>query len=352
MPLANNITEIDASRIMTARSKNTRRYRVGNDQDFIDYIETVDTRTYEYPRLTKEVANTAIESVKNAVTAENQTLSASMVEDVRNVGSYKVISTSTFTTTTQAAVAPAPEVGGITWSRNSETVSSWPQSITMTSANSADRIWYRIDAINSSGATVPGTFINGGSNNVTVSLNASTLAAGYNGWHKRVIIIAEVRRTQLTGEVYVGAQSSRRFTQTIPQLNTPTTSINNLFPESSGTSSNFIFGTDSFTYSSSGSNLGGQTLNTVANVYDHRNVTRTTLSPGWFTWYFQTQSTSSGAGSHTISGINHPYTLIIGSSRRMCRSAKFEIYSYVTLDGYTYRSSTLERTVTQFLGYG
>lgn len=232
MPLVDNINVLDVTNAMTARSKNLRRYRVGNDQDFIDYIETVESTTYEYPRATEQAAKNAIELIKNQTTAENQTVNASMVEDVRNVESYKVIYTSTFATTTEAAVAPAPEVGGITWSRNNQTVSSWPQSITMTSANAADRIWYRIDAINSSGATVSGTFINGGSNNVTVSLNASTLAAGYNGWHKRVIIIAEVRRTQLTGEVYVGAQSSRRFTQNAPTINLNATPGGNSFDPS------------------------------------------------------------------------------------------------------------------------
>lgn len=216
MPLVDNINVLDISKAMTARSKNLRRYRVGNDQDFIDYIETVDSLTYEYPRATEEAAKNAIDLIKNQTTPENTTTNASMVEDVRNVGSYKVIVTTNTTTTKEAAVAPAPEVGGITWSRSSETVSSWPQNITMTSANPDDRIWYRISGVDKSGAWVSGEFINGGSNNVTVSLNSSTLAEGYNGWHKRVSIIAEARRTQLTGQVYVGAQSSRRFTQLAP----------------------------------------------------------------------------------------------------------------------------------------
>lgn len=319
MPLVNNINAIDVTNAMTARSKNLRRYRVGNDQDFIDYIETVESTTYEYPRATEQAAKNAIELIKNQTTAENQTVNASMVEDVRNVGSYKVIYTSTTTTTTQAAVAPAPEVGGITWSRNSETVSSWPQSITMTSANSAERIWYRIDAINNSGATVPGEFTDGGSNNVTVSLNADTLAAGYNGWHKRVIIIAEVRRTQLTGETYVGAQSSRRFTQNAPSVSSISWSIS-----------------DNFTVTSWPVSITATTSTTNASVF-HRITAFNNFGQGI-------------VGSFTSGGsISADTSIFSAGANGFHKHIYVEAEARLTLDGFVYIGARSGRNVRQLV---
>lgn len=218
MPLVDNINVLDVSKAMTARSKNLRRYRVGNDQDFIDYIETVDSLTYEYPRATEEAAKNAIELIKNQTTPENTTTNASMVEDVRNVGSYKVIVTTTTTTTTEAAVAPAPEVGGITWNRNSENVTTWPQEITASTSNSSDKIWYRIDSIKSNGRTQTGEWVNSNSNNVTISVDSDIYAEGSGGYHKRVFVYAQARKTQLTGITYAGEISNRVFAELAPSF--------------------------------------------------------------------------------------------------------------------------------------
>lgn len=224
MPLAAAINRIDQNRVLVGKSKDLRRYRVGGADDFIDYVETTISTEVEYPRLTEAAADDYLAFVEqNAASFRDWKITK--VEDSRFVKSFKIVATQTTTSTVEANIAPPPTVGGITWSRNNATVSSWPQSITMTSANSADRIWYRIDAVNSSGATVPGTFTNGGSNNVTVSLNSTTLKAGRDGHHKQVVIVAEVRRTQLTGQTFIGEQSSRTFTQNAPSISAITWNI-------------------------------------------------------------------------------------------------------------------------------
>lgn len=346
MPLVDNINLIDVSRAMTARSKNLRRYRVGNDQDFIDYIETVDSVTYEYPRTTEEAAKNAIELIKNQTTPENTTANASMVEDVRNVGSYKVIVTTTTTTTTEAAVAPAPEVGGITWSRNSENVTTWPQEITASTSNPNDKIWYRIDAIKSDGRTQSGEWVNSNSNSVNISVNSDVYAAGFGGYHKRVFVYAEARRTQLTGETYAGIRTNRVFAQLVPYVATPT--INTSFTI---VSDRYRSRLDGEGYPSSG---GSYTITASSGATTvHRSVSavsqiRLYYGPIYRTDTYQETAWVEGLGG-TITGTGADvYYRNSGGIGYTCKIVRIQAISYIQLDGITYESGM----VTQYARRG
>ena len=231
MPLISNFNDAGDGSVVS-QSRDVRRYRVGTADDFIDYVETTTQEVREWVGLTYEAAKSQVDAAPQPA-QNDSSFSYMMDEDNRIIGSYKLQRSFEQKVTTTAATAPPPTIGGITWSTANATVASFPFSVTMTSSNASDRIWYRIDGMDSSGNYVAGTFTDGGSNNVSVSANSTTIRGGA-GIHKQIRILAEARRTLLTGQVYIGARSERVLTQAIPNFAAVTASSYNPSGGSSG----------------------------------------------------------------------------------------------------------------------
>lgn len=355
MPLITDLDFVYSTRAVVGRSKELRRYRVGGADDFIDYIETTTSVEYEYPGLAESAADAYLQIVK-----QNPELfkdwKISKLEDNRVLRSFKLLATNSTVETIEANIAPPPNVGSVTFSSDGGSVESFPQTVTISSSNPSDKIWYRIDSLNSAGNYTPGTYTEGNSNNITIQANTDTFALGYQGKHKQVRITAQARRTQLTGETYIGQESSVNFWQIAPQFTADQfgkytiANKTSLDPGSSGTSSNFNFGTDALSITARGANYTyGQPVQVFANVYYHNSKNITTIYIGYIPYYFAFQT--SAATPLSISGINHNNYLRYGAyTYRRVRHALVEHYAYVVLDGFTYTSPINTTSLTQYLG--
>jgi hypothetical protein len=227
------------------QTQQSRRYRVGEEDDFIEWEERTFTDTTEYHKFNSDawaiVGATFSPNppnrynvapyfpVRTPAVPSGGVNNWSMREDNRTIGSYVLTRTYEFKSVTQVDASPPPVLGSVNFSVPQNTnITSFPFNLQLQAASS-ERIRYRIDTY-IGGALQTGAWTTSTGNVVTISVNTSNLAAGatINGvaYHKYVVVYAQSTRTQQTGETYNGPISSRIYAQRAPVLGPVTWSRN------------------------------------------------------------------------------------------------------------------------------
>jgi hypothetical protein len=205
--------------ILDDRSVEQRTYRVGQEDDFIDYKEVVDKNVNRWVGFNEDAASAHIDTNEQPsdVTIAN---SWSMNEDQRVVGSYTITRSQEKKTVSVVGSTPTPVIGSITFSVATNTDTTFPFNLTMSTSTAGAVIRYRLDSYD--GATkITGAWQVSSGASQTISVNTTNIAGGASiggvAYHKYIIIEAYAYRVLQTG-AYEGPRSSRTYGYRSPVL--------------------------------------------------------------------------------------------------------------------------------------
>jgi hypothetical protein len=218
MPLVTSWASRGAA-ILDDRSVEQRTYRVGQEDDFIDYKEVVEKNVNRWVGFTEAAASAHIDTNEQPVDVTTAN-SWAMNEDQRVVGSYTITRSQEKKTVSVVGSTPTPTIGSVTFSVATNTNTTFPFNLTISTATAGALIRYRIDSYN--GATrITGAWQVSSGTSQTISVNTTNVAFGATiggvAYHKYVIIEAYAYRVLQTG-TYEGPTSQREYGYRSPQL--------------------------------------------------------------------------------------------------------------------------------------
>jgi hypothetical protein len=205
--------------ILEDRSVEQRTYRVGAADDFIDYKEVVEKNVNKWVGFDEAAASAHIDTNQQPsdVTIAN---SWAMNEDQRVVGSYTITRSQEKKTVSVVGSTPTPTIGAVTFSVATNTDTTFPFNLTMSTSTAGAVIRYRVDSYNGS-QLVTGSWQVSSGTSQTISLNTTNIARGTSiggvAYHKYINVEAYAYRVLQTG-TYEGPRSSRTYGQRVPNL--------------------------------------------------------------------------------------------------------------------------------------
>lgn len=311
--------------IVISKSRDVRRYQVGDAPDLTDFIETTVSETVEWVGLTKECAQSQID-LNTQPAINDSSFSYSMEEDSRVIKSYRLRRVFEQKIVIVADTTPTPTVQKPFITLNNGVYASFPQSATIYTTNSLDKIWYRVDGQDTSGNYVSGTWTQGEDNNITRDINTTVIAGGYQGAHKRIKLLAQARRT-IGSTVYTGENAEIIMYVAAPSLtNVEIADISfsggGSFPYPNSYPTTIIIsnlGSNSFYWQKEETFANGASGNPYGEIYYP--------STNQFTINWRTKLNSPFGGKNYWSGVAITKTLVIDGFRYSSARGSFYIYT-------------------------
>lgn len=226
MPLINTWADRGNS-VLVDKSTEQRVYRVGSEDDFIDYKEVVSKEVEQWPGFSESGANAVLDAAGAPDTAAEwqptdtlATFSYSMNEGLRSVNSYTLERVYERKKVDKVGATPIPNFGSVNFSVASSNNTTFPFSLTMSTTTSGALIRYKIDSYNG-GTRVAGSWQQSSGQSITINVNTSNIAGGARinavAMHKYVIIEAYAFRVLQTG-TYEGPRSAIIYGQRAPVI--------------------------------------------------------------------------------------------------------------------------------------
>jgi hypothetical protein len=301
--------------VLMDRAITRSTYRVGSEDDYLDYLEITERETNRWFGFTEAAASAKIEENEQPSTGS---YSWSMIESERVRKAFDIERIYELKNPTLVGQTPPPVFGSVNFSVNSDSnITSWGFTLNLTTDAPSGIMW-RLGAMNGVGTILYTAWEDTTSQSTSVNVNSPWFAGGAGNFHKYIIVEARSFRILQTGR-YESGTSSRAYSQPRPTV----TQITDAHWSPLGYN-----GISSTPNVSMPFNLTINTGQTAATIF-------TFIQENNGSWRVQSGWTNRGNSPATISnlnGISHNF----GGSFGVRKLLQINAYPAVILDGITY----------------